>query len=410
MKSEGTEELVVELAVKQVSGMMKDKISPEELAKLVDEELRNLMALEPSELFEKLDELRKEKFIESLETKEGARAFLNNTGIYDKQGNLTDAYKIPFPFVTPLEDDQTFWWQKNPKPKLGISCRSKEDIEFFANRPEFDYLELKIVNMSIKGFHILDIKDDIYTPNKESVDELGWILNEHSKPFFFHMPFGGGSLLKGDRHLYHARREDHDAIENRFRGIAGVNEILYNKGICVSHLAEVMVKKKDLFVEFDEKEVFKNAKELYMRLDRCAKEENWPIQITFENSTSPKSFYNALGYKSSHYYPLLGETKNIGITIDTGHANLAPEEFGFRTVMGSLPLCSVHFHGNAGEFREKSYRDDEHKMATKDNVRGYDRWITTFKRLGIPVTLELKRYPKEEIISYAQGLRKELGI
>ena len=302
-----------------------------------------------------------------------------------------------------------FWCERDAKPKLGIACRSLPEIKTYAPMPEFDTLELSIAGLAKNGFELYSIdRNEKYSPHLKNAEILKNILG--GKPYQVHMPYEGNYLLPGERKFFHARRDDHKALTSRQRVVAEIFRITGNKGICVWHLAALKVKKQKIATLENAYEI---ASILYSELDTCVLLEKWPTQITFENYLAPKEDYEILGYEPEHFWKLLGKTKRIGITIDTGHGNLAPEDFHFQMLMGTgFPVCSVHFHGNSGKFDPKSWKDDEHVFATKDNIRGYNRWISLFKRSGLPVILEInkEKYKPEEIQDYTRKLRFELAI
>ena len=300
----------------------------------------------------------------------------------------------------------SFWWKNNPKPKIGVSCRSFEDVKYYAAMPEFDILELKISGLAKRGLPIYSIKNDRYIPEMRNVEKIRDALK--GKPYQVHMPYEGDYLLPGERELFHSREEDHEALIDRQRTIGSIFKLTDNKSICVWHPVSVKIGEQKIA---SLNKAYETANELYLKLDKCVYEEEWPVQITFENQAGPKKINKTLGYSAKHIWKLFGQTKRIGITIDTGHGNLAPKDFQFRMFMGSgLPVCSIHWHGNEGNFDPNSYDDDQHEFATPKNVCGYHKWLALFKRLGLPVILELKKdYARKEIQKYARRLKNELA-
>lgn len=133
-------------------------------------------------------------------------------------------------------------------------------------------------------------------------------------------------------------------------------------------------------IKVDKAVALENGIEFFTRLSSM----NLKSKIALE--TMPNPFKNLnypniaiLGYKADHFQKMIWD-KNYGLCIDIGHLNLAKE---LLEKFLEFPIFSVHLHGN-DRIR------DEHKMATKDNVKNFEGTKKMLKNVKGPVTLEVR--------------------
>ena len=152
--------------------------------------------------------------------------------------------------------------------------------------------------------------------------------------------------------------------------------------------------------------------ELYAKVDMLIKEKGYRFRLGIENMVLPKkSGPINLGYKPEHIDKLIGDTSEIGITVDSGHRRLN-DEMSVAKLFSYGHVVNVHFHSNAGIPSVVDYRDDEHILSTRENLPYYSRYIQTFRRFRMPIVLEIAKLDKfsdEELGRYVMDLRREIN-
>ena len=137
------------------------------------------------------------------------------------------------------------------------------------------------------------------------------------------------------------------------------------------------------------------------------REHGWEFKVGVENMIAPKGDSMNLGYSVSQMKHLLGNTKNIGINVDSGH-RLLSDEMSVAELFGIAPIVSLHFHTNPGIFHEEGYDDDAHKFATAKTLEHFNSYIRSARRFETPIVCEissLSNVPDKQIQSYVGWLQ-----
>lgn len=139
--------------------------------------------------------------------------------------------------------------------------------------------------------------------------------------------------------------------------------------------------KPDYNLKIDKQIALENGKEFFQGLNlksRLALEVmHEPFRNKFEGGTA------LLGYRAEHFQKIIGN-KNYGLCIDIGHLNLAEEPLE-KFLELSYPIYSAHLHGNDG-------MRDEHRMASRKNVKNFELVKKMLKMVQGPVAIEVRNY------------------
>ncbi|MFO8016880.1 MAG: hypothetical protein R6U32_07310 [Candidatus Woesearchaeota archaeon] len=210
-----------------------------------------------------------------------------------------------------------------------------------------------------------------------------------------------------DQSLWQADPKDHGLIMERLFMIEKLRSD-YGIGVNVTmHPPAFRYHGADVF---SEEEALETGKELYAGIDKLLREGELGYQLNIENTLPVKRrMVGSLGYSSRNIIALLEGTEMIGITYDSGHAILSgldPEDL-FRTGR----VRNIHLHSNNGIMHQDDHDDDQHFLATKDNLQTYDWHIERLRETGAPIVLEIKKMKgyEAELTRYVENLSQELA-
>jgi hypothetical protein len=297
--------------------------------------------------------------------------------------------------------------------KIGFHVKCMYDLERLISIKGANLVELKPTSFRKKDgekgvLYFFDGKKfKINHPVARRIKEL---CEEKNISIQVHMPFEKPGPIDIDTSLLQANKEHHDLILSRFNIFGkllkkyGIGEVL------TVHPPTYKVKNKIIFSRED---ALKAGTELYQKLDRLIIKKDYSFKVGIENVVQPKDAgSSAVGFKPKQIDRLLGYTSTIGITVDSGHRRLNPL-MSVAKLFDYGPVVNMHFHSNKGIVSNDSYDDDEHTLATPDNLPNYEKYIKSIRRFHFPVVLEidgLDEFTDRELNSYVLNLRKEIKL
>ena len=292
--------------------------------------------------------------------------------------------------------------------RIGLHARNPDELYRVMNIPGVDVIEIKP-----HGFN-RDEKTALYfydgkkfTPNHSFLSELKKISDNKDIQFQLHTPFETHVNTKHEMGLCQAIESHHDLILSKYELYGNINKEYGILDNITTHSAAFRLNKKDIC---SVKDALNLGVKLYGEIDKLIKINDFKFNLGIENVVKPKEDYGAVGYTPRQIDMLMGNTSNLGITIDTGHRNLN-DEMSIAKLFSYGEVVNVHFHSNSGIASKKGFNDDEHILATGQNLPHYGRFIKSFRRFGMPIILEifkLKPLSDDDISSYIKNLRHEI--
>lgn len=297
----------------------------------------------------------------------------------------------------------------NLERRIGFHVKSLDEVRRIANLKGANLMEIKPSFFKDRDCpELYTYENGIFKINHDTAKEIKDVAEENNMQVNLHLPYARKVDINEEDGLCQALKEHQSRILQRYEMLSD----LYNNykiGEIVTVHPPTYMKDGKLVAEMrDAKE---HGRELYFALDELIREKGFKYKIGIENMPDPKRDSADLGYEVKHLKHLLGETENIGLTVDTGHRLLA-DKMSIAKLFALAPVVNMHFHSNPGIFSHENYDDDEHKLATVDNLKNFDRYLTSIRRNKIPVVCEvshLERIDNKELEDYVEDLRVRLS-
>ena len=293
--------------------------------------------------------------------------------------------------------------------RIGFHVRSMDEFERVIQIPRVNVVELKpdqIEKKSGVSLYFFDGKE--FRPNLKLIGEIDNMCRKRNVSIQVHLPYEEEHDPSTERGLCQADRAHHDLILKRYKMFKGIFYSSMVGSVLTTHPPAYRFNGVDLW---EEQEALEAGRELYARVSREILGSKDDFKLGLENMVAPKDTgASSLGFKPWHLDKLIGDSKGIGITVDSGHRNLN-NDMSIRLLFSLAPVVNVHFHSNLGIVLQDTYDDDGHLFATKDNLPHYGRYIKTFGRFGPPIILEiedLENRSDSELSDYVQNLRREI--
>ena len=126
-----------------------------------------------------------------------------------------------------------------------------------------------------------------------------------------------------------------------------------------------------------------------------------PMRLGVENM--PNGVYPGSRMKDLHEIVQAIDNKQLGLVLDTGHANITADVVSETAASGQF-LISTHVHDNNG-------KSDSHLPPGEGTVKWAD-WLQFLEELGYcgPVMLECVKYLRERIAKPDESLREFLSL
>lgn len=176
-----------------------------------------------------------------------------------------------------------------------------------------------------------------------------------------------------------ALKEFHPILKNLIRELDEKIHQYKLYSLITVHLSVFASHKYNLKV--DERVALENGKEFFQNLSLKSKLALEIMHAPYKDLNAPGA--GLLGYKAEHFRGIIGD-KDYGLCIDVGHLNMVEEPLE-KFLELPYPIYSAHLHGNDGT-------RDEHRMATKTNVKNFKLVKKMLKQVKGPVVLEIRNY------------------
>jgi sugar phosphate isomerase/epimerase len=294
--------------------------------------------------------------------------------------------------------------EKRFNNKIGFHARNIEELMLGISIPLVDLVELKPDHLKKRSnIELYTFDGNKFSVNHTTATDIKRILEKKGIEAQIHVPYEESHNPEIETGLCHSDISHHEKLLSRIEALG----ILYDK----YKIGTVLTMHPPAFrlngIEWTEKEAMKAGIEFYEKLDKLIKRKGYGFKIGIENLVAPKiEGASCLGYRPKQIDILIGNTANIGITMDTGHRRLN-NEMSISRLISYGEIVNVHFHSNSGDVHEHDYKDDEHILATPENLPHYHRFIKRFRRSSLPIVLEVKTnlYTPQKLTNYVRALR-----
>ena len=294
--------------------------------------------------------------------------------------------------------------------RIGFHARNWAELERVVNIEGVSLVELKPEKLRERDnieMYFYDGKS--FVINEPIVKEIKAMCDEKGICAQIHLPFEKKNDSSEERGLCQSEISHHPMILARYEMFGRLLNDYGIGSVLTTHPPTFGFGRKQLW---SEQQSLEAGIELYAKVDMLIKEKRYRFRLGIENMVLPKkSGTGSIGYKPEHIDKLIGNTSEIGITVDSGHRRLN-DEMSVSKLFSYGHVVNVHFHSNAGIPSSVDYRDDEHIFATRKNLLYYNRYIKTFRRFRTPIVLEIDKLDKfsdEELGRYVMELRKEIN-
>lgn len=287
---------------------------------------------------------------------------------------------------------------------VGSHVRSLDELEKFTAHPSLEILELKPDHLRRRS------AIDLYTYSMEGFKENHQMCEKirtmaGDKRIQVHLPYEEYLDPTIEIGLSQIVQEHRPMLLDRFEMMGRMYE---NFGIGATvnmhPPAYGLVGKQNFSIE----RAIKTGTALLKEASEIA--DRYGYQLTIENIVLPKEIGSAhLGYEIKHL-DALREGTDVGLTIDTGHAKLAG--LSADELMALDGITNLHLHSNPGIVKSDTFKDDAHNQAYPETLDGWDVYLGTAGRLGIPVILEINHLAQqsdEAITEYASFIAHEIN-
>lgn len=296
-------------------------------------------------------------------------------------------------------------WKR--KQLIGLSVKNWQEFIRAVVTINVNMVEIKLEKFAENGMPLYAYRKGKFYLNHKNLALIAETAKKHAVAVQFHLPIERCVDASKDVGINVGFIAHHKIALARFIML----EKIYRKygigSVITVHPPTVSFNDKKLI----EVEVaLENSRIFFEELDALRLEENHQTLIGIENQTASKVVAACLCSDAEHFKTMLRNTRTIGVTIDSGHRLLA-ENFTVTELLGfALAVNNFHFHGNQGEFNAINYDDDEHKLPTPKNVKGYKNYIRYFCRHRTPVVLEianLEQYSDKTLTKFISDLKCE---
>lgn len=295
------------------------------------------------------------------------------------------------------------------KNKIGFHVKSMSDLERLTNIKGVDLVELKPDHLRRNNEELYYFDGHDFSLNERRLDKISKLCSKRGIEVQIHMPYEEKVDPLVEAGLCQTERTHHHKLLKRYEMYG---EMLIQFGIGTVLTTHPPLIKVDGEQIWSEDEALETGKEFYAEVDRLIKKNNYNFKVGIENVVAPKDIGTSyLGYNPKQIDWLIGNTSEIGITVDTGH-RLLNDEMSINKLIGYGEVVNCHFHANSGQVSQKDFEDDEHVFATSENLPHYGRYMKGLRRRGWPIILEISKLDKlsDDILSdYVTDLRKRLN-
>lgn len=291
--------------------------------------------------------------------------------------------------------------------RIGFHVKSLEDFKRFLVFEGVNLVEIKPQFWKRNNNEIYSYKNGLFRINKKMASSIKEVAEDRNIQIQLHLPFTKKNDINDEEGLCQGIKEHHGKLLDRYKMLAELYD-KYNIGKVITVHPPTYIRNKKQVCTITQ--ALEYGRELYFALDNLIKDNNYKFKIGIENLADPKKDSADLGYEVFHLKKLLGETEEIGLTVDTGHRLLA-EHMSVKEMFALAPIVNMHFHSNPGVFSDKNYDDDKHELAKQANLKNFGNYIKYIRRCKIPVVCEISDLDKvhDSVLSeYVKDLRIRL--
>ena len=290
--------------------------------------------------------------------------------------------------------------------RVGFHVKSMDELKRLVGLG-VNLVELKPDKMARAGDELYSFDGQKFTINQPVAQEISDLCQKHDVRVQLHLPYEKKNDPSEEQGLCYAVREHHWLLMERFRMVAELHESYKIGEVVVVHPPQIVAGGQKISSHYDGIEL---GRTFLHYLDMEIREHGWEFEVGLENMAAPKKGSITLGYDVRQMKELLGNTKKIGITVDSGH-RLLSEDMSVAKLFADRPVISLHLHTNPGIFHEDGYEDDAHQFATNRNLKHFERYIKSSRTRGTPITCEvssLSDVPDDQIKDYFNWLQHSL--
>lgn len=291
--------------------------------------------------------------------------------------------------------------------RIGFHARNMDEFYRVIGIEGADLVELKPDKFAERDGVFLYHYDGGFKINYSVINEISTQCLKNGVLAQIHIPFEDDYDINTEKGLCQAERAHHDMLLSRYKMFGELHDDYGIGAVLTTHPPAFKVNGK----EWSEEEAFMAGIELYQKVDKLIKDNDYGFKLGIENIVLPKDKGTCLiGYKPEHIDRLIGYASEIGITVDAGYRKLN-DEMSIAKLMSYADVVNVHFHTNSGKIHKTDFKDDKHMFATRDNLPFFNRYLKAFRRRKMPIVLEinkLDKYTDNELSEYVMNLRREI--
>lgn len=287
---------------------------------------------------------------------------------------------------------------------FGFHVRSLEELTKVLDAGS-NVIELKPYHMQRSGFPIYEYDGHHFHINHKNAKLVHKLAKRNKAQVQIHIPYEEHGIPNEEIGLCQTVRTHRKTIFERFKLIEKLR-FKYNIGEVVTMHAGLV--KYNNTILYSEHEALDRNQEFFLELDQFL-EEKCHFKLGVENVTSPKDMYASLGHTTDQLMYMLQDTKQIGLTIDTGHRNLT-EDLSVKELMATFKVHNLHLHINSGKPDSRSFHDDSHDFAGQHNLPHFFNYAKAIQQKNIPVICEVNTYHKspEQLREYREQTMQEI--
>ena len=292
---------------------------------------------------------------------------------------------------------------------IGFHARSWDELVRITSLESVNLVELKPDQLARRSnVHLYNFDGSSFHINDAAAEAIRHITVDRGMAVQIHIPLERFMNPKRDEGLCQAVPAHHDLILSRYEMLGRLLERYSLGTVLTTHGPAFEFNSEPIC---SPEQAIEYGAMLFAHLDQMISSKGFGFKVGIENVVEPKSTgSSAVGYEAKHIDQLIGNSRNIGITVDSGHRKLS-KTMSIRLLASYGDIVNLHLHSNSGIPNDKYYNDDEHILATPENLPHFNRYIKTIRRQSIPVILEienLKIHSDDELNLYVAGLRSKI--
>ena len=225
--------------------------------------------------------------------------------------------------------------------RVGLNARSLDDFFRYAKLDGINLIEINPGAFDKNGSDMIwTYNKGIWKINRDVAKRIQDTAGEHDIQVQLHIPYEETNDPTKEKGLCQAVKGHHQALLDRYKML---NDLLseYSIGMVITtHPPSYLLKNGPVC---SLAQALESGRQFYFALDEMIKEQGFGFKVGIENVSDPKNHHAEAGYDIAHLRDLLGNTEEIGLTVDAGHRLLA-KNMSVSRMFALAPIVNLHFH------------------------------------------------------------------